>query len=85
VRFFRFWSASSAWSWIGHRFRERVNFGSPFGCVFWVFGLHRQHGHGLVMDFELHHGLVRLTIDCVSWNKFWKLESPILDINLEIY
>ena len=77
VRFFLFWSASSAWSRIGHGFRARANFGSthpPSGCILWVFGLHRQHGHGLVMDFELHHGLVRLTIDFdnsrVSWNKF---------------
>ena len=64
---------------IGHRFRARVNFGSmhpPFGW-FWDFGLYRQHGHGLVMDFELNHGFVRLTIDSddsrVSWNKFWKV------------
>jgi len=68
-----FWSASSAWSWIAHGFRARVNVGSthpPFGCVFWVFGLHRQHGHGLVMDFELHDH--RLSIDVNSrgsWNE----------------
>jgi len=49
--------------------REHVNLGPmhpPFCCVFGVFGLHCQHGHGLVMDFELLHGLVRLTIVCAS-------------------